>query len=58
MKFFLEEEVEVDGEKTTQKVKEVVDEVQAVKDKTLKKCFIHTCYHDEGRGRPCKRREL
>lgn len=56
MKLFLEEESELaDGSKTISKIKEVVDKEEAKKDKTLKKCFLHTCYHDEGNNRPCKR---
>jgi hypothetical protein len=60
MKLFLEEEIseEKDGvqETTTKVIKEVNDTAEAISKKTLNKCFVHTCYHDEGRNRPCTRR--
>jgi len=50
MKLILEEEQIIDGEKTIKKIKEISKEDEAVKGQ-----FIHKCYHDEGKGRPCKR---
>jgi hypothetical protein len=55
MKLFLEQETEKDGDATISKLKEVKDKAEAIKGKTAKKCYMHTCYHDEGNNRPCKR---
>ena len=58
MKLFLEEETEKDGDKTISILKEVLTKEQASKDKTAKKCYVHSCYHDEKDMRPCKREAL
>jgi len=58
MKLFLEEETEIDNLKSFSKVKEVQDKAEAIKNKTLKPCFLHICYHDEKIMRPCKRVKL
>ena len=56
MKLFLEMETEKENELTISKIKEVKDKAEAIKDKPIgKKCFMHTCYHDEKTNRPCKR---
>jgi len=58
MKLFLEEETEIDNEKIISVVKKVKDKAEAIKNKTLKPCFLHICYHDEKIMRPCKRVKL
>ena len=66
MKLFLEEETEKEIDKKTIKtisvIKEVANKAEAIKDKTLNKCYLHVCYHDKpgkhGQCRPCKREAL
>ena len=58
MKLFLEQETEKDGDKSISTIKEVLSKAQAIKDKTASKCYLHTCFHDENKGRPCKREAL
>ena len=60
MKLFLETETEKETEFGTEKsistIKEVSTKADAIKDKPIgKKCFMHTCYHDEKNNKPCKR---
>ena len=58
MKLFLEEEVEENGEKSIIIVKSVKDISEAIKAKTLNKCFLHKCRHDEDPQGPCSREEI
>jgi len=63
VKLFLEEETGTGNEKIISTIKEVADKAEAIKDKTLNKCFFHTCYHDEQKDknsscRPCKREAI
>lgn len=55
MKLFLEQETGVGEARTISKIKEVSGKAEAVTDKTLNKCFLHTCFHDEKKQKPCKR---
>ena len=58
MKLFLEEETGTGENKTISILKTVKDKAEAIKDKTINTCYIHYCYHDEERPRPCKRERV
>ena len=60
MKQFLEEEQTIDGEKSIVHIRELSpsETIKQIKVPINKKQYIHTCYHDEGKGRPCKREEI
>jgi len=53
MKLYLEEETGTGEDKTISKIKEVQSKSEGKKGQ-----YVHTCYHDEGNGRPCKREVL
>lgn len=58
MKLFLEEETEIAGRKRIIIIKEVSDKSQAIKDKTLKKCYLHKCFHDDDINKSCIREAI
>ena len=59
MKRFLECLEGTGDNKRIVKVKELSKEEVAKKPLlSIKKHYEHKCYHDEGKGRPCRRRNL